>query len=163
VVVYQQKGQPIPGHWAFDANGQPTTDAAAALDGLLRPIGDYKGVNIAMALGLMSTLLSGAGYGVRMGNLDDGPVAGRDGQFMMALNVAALTDLEAFKAEMDAVLDEVHRSRRAPGVERIWSAGELERETLERYRREGIPLNDETLRDVRRTAAGLGVGVPELG
>jgi LDH2 family malate/lactate/ureidoglycolate dehydrogenase len=140
VVVYGQKEQPIPDNWAFDADGRPTTDPRAALDGLLRPIGDYKGVNIAMAMGVLSTLLSGAGYGTRLGSLDEGPRAGRDGQFVLALDIAAFTDAAAFRAEMDEVIDEVQRSRRAPGVARIYSAGELERETAARYREEGIPL-----------------------
>jgi LDH2 family malate/lactate/ureidoglycolate dehydrogenase len=97
-----------------------------------------------------------------MGNLDDGPVAGRDGQFMLALNVAALADLDGFRAEMDAIIDEIHASDRAPGVERLFHAGEVEAETLARYRSEGIPLNEATLADLRAAARDLGVGVPEL-
>ncbi|MCB1739625.1 MAG: Ldh family oxidoreductase [Gammaproteobacteria bacterium] len=157
VVVYHQKGEPLVPGWALDRNGQPTTDAGAALDGLLRPIGDYKGVNLAMAMGVLSTLLSGAGYGTALGNLDDGPVAGRDGHFVMALNISALVDLDGFRREMDAVIDQVHQSGRAPGVDRIWSAGELEAETAHRYARQGIPLNAETLQQLATTAAGLGV------
>ena len=161
VVVYQQKQQPIPEHWAFDANGVPTTDPGAALEGLLRPIGGYKGVNIAIALGVLSTLLSGAGYGVRMGNLDDGPIAGRDGQFMLALNIAALVELTDFKREMDDVITEIQSSRRATGVERIFSAGELEYETACDYRQHGIPLNDATLDELAQTARRVGVGVSD--
>ena len=41
--VYHQKGIPIPDGWAFDINGQPTTDAAAALGGLIQPIGQSQG------------------------------------------------------------------------------------------------------------------------
>ncbi|MCP5151636.1 MAG: Ldh family oxidoreductase [Ectothiorhodospiraceae bacterium] len=162
VVVYNQKGHALPPGWALDRDGLPTTDPAAALDGLLRPIGDYKGVNVAMALGIMSTMLSGAGYGTRLGNLDDGPHAGRDGQFVMALDIGALTDLAEFKREMDAVIDEIHRSRRAPGTERIYCAGELEHETALAYRRDGIPLNDETLSDLASTAAARGVDLSDL-
>src|SRR5690349_23367173 len=33
--VYHQKGHSIPEGWAFDAEGRPTTDAAAALEGLI--------------------------------------------------------------------------------------------------------------------------------
>src|SRR5690606_2220591 len=33
--VYAQKGLPIPEGWAFDAEGRPTTDARAALEGLI--------------------------------------------------------------------------------------------------------------------------------
>jgi LDH2 family malate/lactate/ureidoglycolate dehydrogenase len=163
VVVYHQKGQPLPQGWAFDAEGRPTTDARAALDGLLRPIGDYKGVNIAMTMGVLSTLLAGAGYGTRLGNLDDGPHAGRDGHFMMAMDIGAFTDPDAFRAEMDDIIAEVHGARRAPGVERLCVAGELEAETAARYLEKGIPLNDATLAELVRTAEALGADVSLLG
>ncbi len=161
VVVYQQKGEALPVHWAFDAQGRPTTDPSAALAGLLRPIGDYKGVNLAMALGVLSTLLSGAGYGTRLGNLDDGPNAGRDGHFVMVLNIAAFCDIADFKSEMDAVIAQIHASRRAPGVDRIYSAGELEQETAGAYRENGIPINDQCLNDMRSVARALGVDLAE--
>jgi LDH2 family malate/lactate/ureidoglycolate dehydrogenase len=163
VVVYHQKGQALPQGWALDAEGRPTTDPGAALDGLLRPIGDYKGLNIAIAMGVLSTLLSGAGYGTRLGNLDDGPHAGRDGHFMMAMDIGAFTEVDAFRAEMDGVIAEIHASRRAPGVERLYVAGELEAETAARYLENGIPLNDTTLAELVRTAETLGADVSALG
>ena len=46
--VFHQKGQPIPGDWAFDREGRPTTDAGAALDGLIQPIGGYKRLGLAV-------------------------------------------------------------------------------------------------------------------
>ena len=162
IVVYRQKGEPIPGDWAFDAEGRPTTDPAAAVAGLLRPIGGFKGVGLAMVMGILSTLLSGAAYGTRLGDLVNGPLAGRDGHFMMALDVAAFTDVEEFKGEMDAVIAELRACRKAPGTERIYSPGELEHETAARYLAEGIPLNDETLAGVAAAARELGVDVGAL-
>jgi LDH2 family malate/lactate/ureidoglycolate dehydrogenase len=79
--VYQQKGLPIPEGWAFDREGRPTTNIDEALAGLVQPIGMYKGIGLAMAAGILSTLLSGAGYGTESGNMVDGPIPGRDGQF----------------------------------------------------------------------------------
>ncbi|MGF1624703.1 MAG: Ldh family oxidoreductase, partial [Alphaproteobacteria bacterium] len=76
--VYAQKGAPIPEGWAFDAQGQPTTDAQAALDGLIQPIGGHKGVGLGMAFGMLSSLLSGGAYGTELGNMVDGPRAGCD-------------------------------------------------------------------------------------
>ena len=155
IVVYGQKGAPLEEGWAYDQDGLPTTDPLAALDGLIQPVGGYKGINVAMALGMLSTLMSGAGYGTRLGDLDEGPVAARDGHFVMAMNVAALVELDVFKAEMDAVIAEAHQSRKAPGVERIYVAGEMEYETAERYARDAVPLNEQTLADLAATAAVL--------
>ena len=67
--IYEQKGLDLPEGWAFDENGSPTTSAAAALGGLLRPIGDYKGVGLSVVMGVLSTALSGASYGTDSGNM----------------------------------------------------------------------------------------------
>ena len=51
---YAQRQEPIPANWALDKHGQPTTDAAAALDGILLPFGGYKGGNIALLVELLA-------------------------------------------------------------------------------------------------------------
>src|SRR5262249_19387266 len=70
--VYLQKGEPIPLTWALDRDGQPTTDAAKALEGLLQPVGEYKGVALAMVMGILSSMLSGASYGTELGTMESG-------------------------------------------------------------------------------------------
>ena len=162
IVVFGQKGQPIPADWAFDAEGRPTTDPVAAMEGLLRPIGGFKGVGLAMVAGILSTLLSDAAYGTRLGNLADGPTPGRDGHFMMALNIAAFTDVDDFKRETDDIIVELRSCRKAPDAARIYSPGEIEYETAARYEAEGIPLNDETLTGIVNEGRALGVDVSAL-
>ena len=41
IIVYRQKGYTIPEGWAFDAEGRPTTDPAAAIAGLLARVDVY--------------------------------------------------------------------------------------------------------------------------
>src|SRR5204862_5780430 len=67
--VYHQKGEPIPEGWAFDTDGRPTSDAAAALAGLIQPIGGHKGVGLGIVMGILSALLSGASYGTEVGDM----------------------------------------------------------------------------------------------
>lgn len=155
--VYHQKGLEVPQGWAFDAQGRPTTDAAAAIDGLLQPIGGYKGTGLALVMGILSSLLSGASYGTELGNMVDGPRAAQDGHFFMALKVAAFEDISRFKRRMDEIIRQIRNSRKAPGVEQIYAPGRLEAETERRYRREGIPLNSATLHGIAKTAEKLGV------
>ena len=158
--IYHQKGLPMPEGWAFDADGDPTTDAEKALEGLIQPIGDHKGVGLAMMTGMLSSLLSGAGYGLESGNMVDGAIAGVDGQFFMAIDVAAFEDVDRFKQRVDGVVREVHASRRAAGVERLYVPGEMEAEFERRYRDEGIPLNARCLADIAAAARARGVTVP---
>lgn len=155
--VYQQKGLQIPKEWAFDAEGRPTTDPAAAIAGLLAPIGAYKGVGFALAMGLLSAVLSGASYGPELGNVVDGAKPGHDGHFFCALRIAAFEDPARFKGRIDEIVRQIHQSRRMPGVDRIYVPAEIEAETEARYRREGIPLNEATLDGIRQTATRLGV------
>jgi LDH2 family malate/lactate/ureidoglycolate dehydrogenase len=159
--VYHQKGLALPEGWAFDADGVPTTDAARALDGLIRPIGDFKGVGLAMVTGMLSSLLSGAGYGLESGNMTDGAIAGADGQLFIAIDVAAFEDVPHFKARVDGVVRQVHASRPAAGVERLYMPGEMEAQFQRDYRRDGIPLNDQTLAAIGNAARARGVVVPD--
>jgi LDH2 family malate/lactate/ureidoglycolate dehydrogenase len=94
--VYHQKGSRLPEGWAFDADGQPTTDTAQALSGLIQPIGQHKGVALGMAIGMMASLLSGAAYGTQLGNMVEGPRPGLDGHFFAAVDIAAFQDVESF-------------------------------------------------------------------
>lgn len=156
--VYQQKGLSIPPSWAFDGEGKPTTDAGEAIEGLLQPIGGYKGVGLAVVTGVLSSLLSGASYGDELGNMIDGPKAGHDGHFFLAINIAAFEDPDTFKALIDSLIRQIQASRRMEGVEQLYAPGGLEAETEKNYRKQGIPLNSETIDGLRRVAAELKVG-----
>jgi L-2-hydroxycarboxylate dehydrogenase (NAD+) len=158
VRVYQQKGLMLPEGWALDSQGRPTTDPAAALEGLLVPIGGFKGVALAMLMGILSSMLSGASYGTELGDLRDGPHPGQDGHFVCAIRVEAFEDVARFKARVDAAIRQLRACRRAPDCDRIYAPGEPERLYEQRARRDGIPLTAETLANLHRVAAELGVG-----
>ena len=160
--VYHQKGLPIPDGWAFNTRGEPTNDAAAAIKGLLQPIGGYKGTGLAIVFGILSAVLSEASYGTELGNMIEGARPGHDGHFMMALNVEAFTSTTRFKAEIDRIVRQIHEGPLALGCDRIYSPGELEAETAARYAVEGIPLNAATVSTLAEAARSLGVEAPLL-
>jgi LDH2 family malate/lactate/ureidoglycolate dehydrogenase len=156
--VYHQKGADIPADWAFDADGNPTTDAAKALTGLIQPIGGHKGVALGMAIGMLSSLLSGAAYGAESGNMVDGAVAGVDGQFFIAIDVEAFTDLKTFGARVDGIREQVYGSRRRTGVEKLYLPGDIEGAFDEQAARRGtVTLPAQTLEDIASEARRLGV------
>jgi (2R)-3-sulfolactate dehydrogenase (NADP+) len=76
-------GEAIPDGWALDANGEPTTDAEAVLQGgSLLPIGDAKGAALALMVELMGAAMTGSLYGYEASSFFDtkgGPP--RTGQF----------------------------------------------------------------------------------
>ncbi|HRW07947.1 MAG TPA: Ldh family oxidoreductase [Caldilineaceae bacterium] len=155
--IYQQKGLTLPEGWALDSQGQPTTDPAIAIDGLLAPIGGFKGTGLALIMGILSSMLSGAAYGLELGNMDDGPEAGLDGHFVAAIKVAAFVDVNEFKERVDKAISELHHGKPAVGVSRIYAPGEIEAERRFEYGRNGIPLNSATLQDLANAATRLNV------
>jgi LDH2 family malate/lactate/ureidoglycolate dehydrogenase len=155
--VYAQKGLPIPEGWALDQEGNPTTDPLAAIDGLLLPIGGFKGAGLAMIFGILSSMLSGAAYGTELGDMDRGPTPGADGHFVAAIKVAAFEDVARFKGRVDKAIREIHGARRAPGTDRLFVPGEPEALRREHCLREGIPLNATTLDDLKRTFDEVGL------
>ncbi|HVB96746.1 MAG TPA: Ldh family oxidoreductase [Chloroflexota bacterium] len=160
--IYQQRGETLPDGWALDRDGKPTTDPAAAILGLLMPIGDFKGTALATIMGILSSLLSGASFGTELGNMTDGPRPGQDGHFVLALRISAFVDLDVFRSRVDRIVQEIHECRRAPGVDRIFAPGEREALTEIAYARDGIPLTEATLRDLRRTASELGLATDAI-
>lgn len=160
--VYHQKGERIPEGWAFDRDGRPTTDTAAALSGLIQPIGGHKGVGLAIVTGMLSTLLSGASYGTELGNMVAGPHPGQDGHVFIAIDVAAFQPVGAFKARVDAIARQIRQSRRRDGVEALYPPGLMEAEFMRRYAVEGIPLNEETIAGLRAAAMQMKVAFPDL-
>ncbi len=156
--IHQQKNIPIPEGWALDQEGNPTTDAGAALEGLLRPIGEFKGVSLALIMGILSSMLSGAAYGLELGNMEHGPQAGLDGHFVAAIKIEAFTEVDQFKARVDSAIRQIHEVRKAPGFQQTYAPGELEQLREQEYRQHGIPLNDVTLADLQRMADRFNLG-----
>ena len=54
ILTAAQKGEPIPADWAVDEQGNPTTDAKAALKGALQPIGGAKGAALALMVEVLA-------------------------------------------------------------------------------------------------------------
>jgi LDH2 family malate/lactate/ureidoglycolate dehydrogenase len=160
--IYKQKGAPIPTGWAFDDQGRPTTDIDAALKGLVQPIGGHKGIGLAVAMGILSTLLCDAGYGTESGTMVDGPRTGRDGQFYLALSIAAFEDVARFKQRMDGIIREYRGTRLAEGVRRVFVPGEMEDEIERRNRADGVPLNEATIQNLVEVAARVGADATAL-
>ena len=62
-------GRPIPLGWALDADGNPTTDPRAGLDGSMLAMGGTKGAMLALVVELLVTALTGAALGFEASTL----------------------------------------------------------------------------------------------
>lgn len=83
--------QPIPLGWALDADGQPTTDAKAALDGTMVPMAEAKGAALALMIEVLAAALTGANFAYEAASFlsseGDPPHAG---QLMLMIDAGAL-------------------------------------------------------------------------
>ncbi len=124
---------------------------------LLAPIGAFKGAGLAMMMGILSSMLSGAAYGTESGDMEDGPLPGVDGHFVAAINISAFEGLARFKSRVDTAVRQIHQCQLAEGVERVYAPGELEALTRVEYLEDGIPLNDVTVADLVEVSRTLDI------
>jgi LDH2 family malate/lactate/ureidoglycolate dehydrogenase len=161
IIVAAKEGRPIPADWAVDRDGQPTTDAQAALEGFVAPVGGPKGYALTMTIGLLSTMLSGAFFGSEVTHMyDDFDHPQNIGHLFGALPIAAFEDLDTYDARMRKASADVRGVRRAAGVERIHLPGEREVLLAAARRRDGLPLGGETWRELAALGTAAGVPVP---
>ncbi len=147
------RGQKIPLDWATDPDGRPTDDPRVARKGLLLPVGGPKGYGLAVMLDVLAGVLSGGRFGGGLG------LPGSS-HFFLALQVEGYMPLDEFRTRMDQLIDQIHESRRAPGIDRIYVPGEIEYETSRQRSRDGIPLEEPIVRDLERLAGEVGAPGP---
>ncbi len=121
IMTAKQQGEPIPLGWALDAEGQPTTDAAAALAGTMVPAGDAKGVALALMVEVLSAALTGAHFAYEASSFFDaeGPPP-RIGQFFVLIDPRAFAG-ERFGERLEVLIAEIlsQRGVRLPGDRRL--------------------------------------------
>ena len=128
--VAAQAGEAIPPDWAFDADGNPTTDAAAAMAGTMAPIGDAKGAQLALMVEILAGALSASCFGFESSSYftADGPPP-RAGQFLLALDPGPFSE-DRFGDRLEHLLAaiEAQPGTRLPGQRRLALRAQAERE-----------------------------------
>jgi len=137
-------GKPIPEGWALDKDGKPTTDAKAALEGVLLPIAGHKGYGIGIVVEAFSALLSGGAYGSNMTHpLDDYDHVPNCGNFIMALDPAKLLGQDDFIKRVDDYMHMVKSCKKTSPDAEILFPGELEHRGELRVQEYGLEVSDE--------------------
>jgi len=147
-------GEPMPLGWALDADGNPTTDPQAGLDGFIQFIGGHKGYGLSLAIDILSGVLSGGRFLDDVGDMWAEKEPQGVSHFFIALNPATLMERDIFDQRMAAFADKIKSS--APFAEdgEVLLPGEIEHRTMEIRRLDGIPLAPELLARVRALAKG---------
>jgi LDH2 family malate/lactate/ureidoglycolate dehydrogenase len=159
VLLAKKRGDTvIPAGWAADANGVPTTDAAAASVRHLQWFGGHKGFGLALLVELLAGVLAGSSFGTteRTESPLHGDVRVAKGFVLMAVDPARFAGTDQYRSDVDVLIREVRSSAPAPGVDRIWLPGEIEHETRKRHSTKGIPLPIALVHELDQLAAEVG-------
>jgi LDH2 family malate/lactate/ureidoglycolate dehydrogenase len=156
---YALQGKSMEKGWMVNtATGEDIVDAKRAAEGLLLPIGGYKGSGLAVMLGFLAGPLNRAVFGREVVdfNADDASET-NTGHFIIALDVARFLPLEDYKAEVDRHVRELKESKRLPDVDEIRMPGERRRQCREERMRDGVPLAPPLVAQLDKMAGELGV------
>jgi LDH2 family malate/lactate/ureidoglycolate dehydrogenase len=158
IIAANKRGQPIPEGWALTADGQPTTDAAEALRGTVQTMAGHKGYALALMVEIFSSVLSGAAIGPEIGSMyTDLDRAQNVGHFFCLFDIGAFMPVAHYQERMGGMLERLKANKRQPGVEEILIPGERSDRRARASHVEGLQVADETVAELQKWCAQLGV------
>ena len=168
IEVLDREEKPIPEGWVIDNSGTYTTDTQAALAGFpvdknallpLGGLGELLGGHKGFGLGVMVEIFSASlSHNAFMHDLPGGsglPV--KVGHYFLAIDIEHFCPLAEFKATTGAILRDLRNSTRAPGQDRIFTAGEKEFEMEKLARSRGIAVNKNLQKEIKIMQSELGL------
>lgn len=153
----RRRGEKIPADWALDAQGHPTDDPAAALEGVMLPMGGPKGSGLAIMMDVFSGVLSGSAFAGHVTGPYDASKPADVGHFLVAIKPDLFMSLDDFRDRMEYLYQRVVGSDKAAGVDRIYFPGEIEQLTQEEREKTGIPFVQAEIDALNEEAGKVGV------
>ena len=158
IIAAQKKGQPIPAGWALTVDGEPTTDAAAALAGTVLTMAGHKGYALALMVEIYSSVLSGSAVGPSIGSMYKHMDRKQDvGHFFCLLDISAFMDVAKFKFRLDKAIDEIKSCRKRPGTNEIFVPGERSYQKAQQNLMQGITIDEATQKELKTLCEELRV------
>jgi len=90
-------------------------------------------------------------------NLDAQSQPSNIGHFFGAIKIEAFRPLNEFTKTMETIIRLLKNSAKADEASRVWVAGEKEFEMEEKLRKNGIPVNEKILAEIKEIGDNLGV------
>ncbi|HUX87242.1 MAG TPA: Ldh family oxidoreductase, partial [Chloroflexota bacterium] len=157
ILLARQQGALIPEGWALNVAGEPTTDPNEALNGLILPMAGHKGYIISLMIDVLSGVLTGSSFGSSVSSPYYYDRRSGSGHLAIALDIGTFMPLATFNSRMDLLLDEIKAAPLAVGFDDVSYPGEPEARNEELNRANGLKLPEQTLRDLDKIAAEVGV------
>jgi LDH2 family malate/lactate/ureidoglycolate dehydrogenase len=165
--LVRRLGAKVPGGWLADASGTPImTDADPPVPGYegpspsrllplgsTREMGSHKGYGLAGVVEILSGILTGGGFSVKVGRPNFN-------HMVAAYKIEAFMDVAEFKSTMDEWLRMLKATKPAAGHDRVLYPGLPEAEAEAKHRAHGIPLHPEVIGWFKSICAEL--KIPEM-
>lgn len=171
IEVYDKLGKSLPEGWVIDENGDSLTDSHETLQALVKgtaaltPLGGigedtggYKGFGYATVVEILSAALQAGNYMKMLQGIENGKkVPYHLGHFFIAIDISAFTDLDDFKKTTGDILRSLRASKKMPGHDRIYTAGEKEYLAWIYRKDKGVPVNEELQKEILTLQNELGL------
>ena len=154
---YAREGQEMPDNWALTPAGQVTTDPAAAMDGPLLPIGEYKGYGLSLVTDVLAGVMTGALFGLDVFQDDQNFDVGH---MMIAIDPAALMTGADFDQRLEELVTQVKSAEPIDPARPVLLPGEVEFRRMQERQEHGIPVARETIDKLRDLAGDIGMPYP---
>ncbi len=171
IEYYARVGKDTPAGQVIDQDGNIRTDSEGILEDLTRgtaaltPLGGagedmagYKGYGYATVVEILSAALQQGSFLKMLTGMRDGKkVPYGLGHFFIAIDVAAFTEPEDFRRTTGEILRELRASKKAPGEERIYTAGEKEYMARQAREGKGVPFTPGVMKEFIEVRDALGL------
>ena len=165
--MYRKAEKPLPDGWALDETGAPSNDAERVLvnivnktGGGIMPLGgsaektgSHKGYGWGMVCELFSSIFSQGCTSNRTHRDGHGGTC----HGFMAIDPAIFGDADAVKDHLSTFLEELRAAPKAEGAKQIYTHGEKEVLAVERVKKEGVPVDEKTVIELKQMADYLGM------
>ena len=160
-VAHNKREKVAPG-LLIDNEGRPTDDPRYAVVpplGAILAFGGHKGYGLAVACELLGGALSGGGTWHYEESTKQRVL---NGMLAILIDPARLGTSTPFQSETRQFLDWLRKGRTAPGADKVRIAGEPERETRAKRERDGVPVDDNTWKEILSAAAKVKLSASEI-
>ena len=173
VEYYERIGKEIQPGTVIDIDGNPVdgdagealrkirkgTAALTTLGGIGEVLGGYKGYGFAMAVELLSAILQDGAYGKDLDGKDKNgkPCPYGLGHYFIAIDTEHFLGEELARKKAGDIIRSVRASKKMPGEERIYTAGEKEWEVWLSRKNSGVPINDSVQAEMNKVRDELGL------
>ncbi|WP_024294072.1 Ldh family oxidoreductase [Lacrimispora indolis] len=172
IEYYSRIGKSTPSGMVIGRDGQPQTDsdqiladlntgkaALAPLGGIGEELAGYKGYGYATVVEILSAALQQGNFLRALTGIgEEGEkVPFHLGHFFIAIDTEAFMGLDSFKKTCGDILRDLRGSVKAPGEDRIYTAGEKEYLVWLERKNSGVPINEAVQKELIKIRDELGL------